>query len=73
MNVPAINTTLIKRLERWSILPAYIVNGYLPGTLIWQGLMTAEIFNAWIESTVLPHCIPGHTILVLDNALIYKS
>lgn len=73
MNIPAIDTALIKRLERWSILPAYIINGYLPGTLIWQGSITAEIFNAWIESAVLPHCISGYTILVLDNASIHKS
>jgi hypothetical protein len=64
---------LIKRLERWSILPAYIINGFLPGTLIWQGLITSKIFNAWIKSSVLPHYIPSYIILVLDNALIYKS
>jgi hypothetical protein len=73
INLPAIDIVLIKRLERWSILPAYTINGFLPGTLIWQGLITSEIFNAWIESSVLPHCIPGYIILVLDNALIHKS
>ena len=73
INLPAIDTVLIKRSERWSILPAYTINGFLPGTLIWQGSITSEIFNAWIESSVLPHCIPGYTILVLDNASIHKS
>jgi len=68
-----IDIVLIKRLERWSILPAYIINGFLPGTLIWQGLITSKIFNAWIKSSVLPYCIPGYTILVLDNASIHKS
>ena len=49
------------------------IDSFLPGTLIWQGSITSEIFNAWIESSVLPHCIPSYTILVLDNALIHKS
>ena len=40
INLPAINIVLIKRLERWSILPQYI---------------------------------PSYIVLVLDNALIYKS
>jgi len=49
-----INIVLIKRLERWSILPTYSLNGFLPGTFIWQGLITSEIFNAWIKSSILP-------------------
>ena len=73
MNIPVIDTASIKWSERWSILPVYIIDGYLPRTLIWQGLITAEIFNAWIESAVLLYCIPNYTILVLDNALIHKS
>lgn len=73
MNIPMIDTAPIKWLERWSIFPAYTINGYLPGALVWQGLITTKIFNAWIKSTVLPHCIPGYTILVLNNASIYKS
>ena len=73
INLPAIDTISIKRSERWSILPAYSFNGFLPGTLIWQGSITSEIFNAWIKSSILPQCIPGYTVLVLDNASIHKS
>lgn len=71
-NLPAIEVSSIRRSERWSILPAYGCNGFLKGTLIYQGSITAEIFNAWIEVTVLPQCAPG-TILVMDNASIHRN
>ena len=71
-NLPAIEVSSIRRSERWSVLPAYGCNGFLEGTLIYQGSITAEIFNAWIEVTVLPQCTPG-TILVMDNASIYRN
>ena len=63
-----------KRSERWSILPALLVNGYL-SYLIYQGLITAEIFKLFLEQQVLPYYIPyprPRSILILDNALIYK-
>ena len=72
INLPAIKVSLIQRSKRWSILPAYTCNGFLEGTLIYQGSITAEIFNAWIEAVVLPQCAPG-TILIMDNALIYRN
>lgn len=62
----------IKRSERWSILPAMDMNGYLPGTLIHQGSITAEIFEDWLETTILPQLEPG-SILVMDNASIHRS
>ena len=39
---------ILKRLERWSILPALAVNGYL-SYLIFQGSITSAIFKAFIE------------------------
>jgi transposase len=45
--------------------------GYLPGTLIYQGAITAEIFMDWLEYTVLPQLEPG-TVLVMDNASIHR-
>ena len=47
----------VKRSERWSVLPALSVNGYL-SYLIYQGLITAEIFELFVEQQVLPHCTP---------------
>ena len=73
IGMPAIEISSIKRSERWSILPAYTYKGFLPGALIWQGSITSKLFNSWIEHWVLPNCIPGYTILVMDNASIHKS
>ena len=51
------------------------VNGYL-SYLIYQGSITAEIFELFLEQQVFPHCTlyPGpRSIFILDNASIYKS
>ena len=65
----------LKRSERWSILPAYGLDGYL-GWLIRQGSITAESFNEFIRETVLPRCNPWpgpQSVIVLDNASIHRS
>jgi transposase len=54
------------------VLPALTWKGYLAGTLIRQGSITAEVFEEWLEFTVLPQLEAG-TILVLDNASIHRS
>ncbi len=46
-----------KRSERWSILPALSVNGYL-SYFIYQGSITAEIFELFLEQQVLPYYTP---------------
>jgi transposase len=66
---------VLKRLERWSILPALAVDGYL-SYLIFQGSITSTIFKAFIEEQVLPYCTPypgPRLVLILDNAVIHKS
>lgn len=68
---PCFTSAPVKRSERWSILPAITINGYLDGTLIIQGSITAEIFMNWLESTVLPQLEIG-MILVMDNASIHR-
>jgi len=65
----------IKRSERWSILPALTVDGYLD-YVVYQGAITKEIFLDFVEQKVLPHCNPRpspRSVLVLDNASIHKS
>ena len=60
----------VKRSERWSVLPALSVNGYL-SYLIYQGSITAEIFELFVEQQVLPHCMPypgPRSIVILNNA-----
>ena len=66
---------VLKRSERWSILPALAVDGYL-SYLIFQGSITSAIFEAFVEEQVLPHCTPypgPRSVLILDNAAIHKS
>jgi len=65
----------LKRSERWSILPALGVNGYIDW-LIYQGGVNAQIFEYFLEHHVLPRCIPfpgPRSVLVIDNASIHKS
>jgi DDE superfamily endonuclease len=65
----------IKRSKRWSILPALTIEGYLD-YIIFQGSITTEIFNDFIEDQVLPHCNPypsPQLVLILDNASIHKN
>jgi transposase len=65
----------IKRSERWSILPALTVEGYI-GYSIFQGAFNAELFIEFVEEKVLPHCNPypgPRSVLILDNASIHKN
>ena len=62
-----------KRTKRWSVLPALTINGYLEGTLIYQGSVKESLFLYWLQYTVLPQLTPGYHILVMDNASIHTS
>jgi len=64
-----------KRSERWSLLPAMDVDGYLAHT-IFQGAITAELLEDFVANQVLPHCSPWpgkRSVIVLDNASIHRS
>ncbi|KAK7177578.1 hypothetical protein PSPO01_16369 [Paraphaeosphaeria sporulosa] len=43
--------------ERWSVLPAMDVSGYLTH-LIYQGAITTELMEDFMATQVLPHCNP---------------
>jgi len=61
--------------ERYSILPAYVLDGWLE-PLVVQGAITAVIFEWWLEFKILPLCNrwPGdRDILIMDNCSIHKS
>ena len=62
----------IKRSERWSLLPAMTVNGYLSHRLF-QGAITSKIMEDFLEVDVLPYLNPGYHILLMDNASIHRS
>ena len=66
---------LLKRSPKWSLLPAYMIDGYLD-PLVYQGNITAEIFEDWMENRVLPQCNPWpgkNSIIIIDNYGIYRS
>jgi transposase len=62
----------LKRSERFRVLPAISVNGYLRNPLVIQGSVTAELFNDWMGSVVIPQCGPD-TIFVMDTASIHHT
>ena len=67
--------TPYKRSERWSILPALTLEGYIDH-IIFQGAFTSELFETFVEHKVLPNCTPypgPRSIIILDNASIHKS
>jgi len=54
--LPAIVSRMLHRSQRWSILPALTINGYIDQTLITQGSVTGELFYSWLRDAVLPQC-----------------
>ena len=48
----------MRRGETYSILPAYIVDGYLPCTGLKKGFFNKEDFFEWIIYDLLPLCNP---------------
>ena len=65
---------LIRR-ERTSVLPAYIIDGYVI-CRTFQGTCTGEIFKEFIIKQVLPICTPypgPRSVIIIDNASIHYS
>jgi hypothetical protein len=75
IGVPARTKRWLKKTERWSLLPAYTLEGYL-NPILFKGAITALIFEKWLAEDVLPNVNrpPGlQMILVMDNCRIHKS
>jgi len=65
----------LKRLKRWSILPAFTIDGYIEW-VIYQGSITAAIFNDFVRQQVIPHTTPfagggPRSVIICDNASIH--
>ena len=63
----------LKRSKRWSILPAFTVDGYIAWE-VHQGSITAEIFNDFVRNQVLPQTTANggpRSVLGIDNASIH--
>ena len=67
----------LRRSKRWSLLPAYTVNGYLEW-IIYQGSITAAMFNDFVREQILPHCgsyaaSEPLSVIVCDNASVHHN
>jgi hypothetical protein len=72
---PAIAHYSARRSERWSILPAMTINGYI-ALEIYQGGFNQQRFNDFLQYQVLPQCTPysgPRSVIILDNASIHHS
>jgi len=75
IGLPAREIRPAKRSERWSILPAYTLDGYITYDIV-HGSYNAELFRIFIENKVLPLCSPfpgPRSVLIMDNASIHRS
>ena len=70
------NTHLIlKRSERWSVLPAYTIDGYI-SAIVKQGSITKEDFVDFVTNHVLPKCNPWpgpRSLLLMDNCSTHAA
>lgn len=67
----------LRRSKRWSLLPAYTVNGYLEW-IIYQGSITAAMFNDFVRDLILPHCgsytaSEPLSVIICDNASVHHN
>jgi hypothetical protein len=75
IGITPVQQQCFKRSERWSILPAYTVDGFI----IWEvvhGSFNVELFQEFIENKVLPHCNPypgPRSVIIMDNAPIHSQ
>jgi hypothetical protein len=64
-----------ERSERWSVLPAYTIHGFLTWD-IQHGSFSQELFEDFIEFKLLPFCTPfpgPRSVIVMDNAPVHQS
>jgi len=67
---PAVELKQLKRTERWSLLPAYTIDGYLEDPLIVKAAVDGVMFATWLLEAVLPQMNPfpqPRSVLIMDN------
>jgi hypothetical protein len=65
--------TSIKRIEKWSILPLYTIDGFLAVEII-KGSYNSFLFRRYMQEIVIPNCTPypgPQSVVVMDNARIH--
>ncbi len=62
-----------KREHFWSVLPTYIIDGYLFCTNIREGWFNGEAFFRWLADELLPLCsfFLISSVIIMNNASIY--
>ena len=68
---PQVAQTLHCR-ERYSILPAYTLDGYIAYRVI-PGSYTMERFLQFVAECVLPLCVRDYHVIMLDNVRTHKN
>jgi len=74
--LPATVSRTLHRSQRWSILPALTIDGYIGQTLITQGSVTGDLFYSWLRDALLPQCnsYPGtRSVIIMDNCSTHRN
>jgi DDE superfamily endonuclease len=74
IGVRPIENRSFRRSERWSILPAYTVDGFITWEVV-HGSFSAQKFEEFIENELLPLCSPyphPQSVICMDNAPIHQ-
>lgn len=75
LGVPPRVKRMLQKSERWSLLPAYTIDGFLE-PMIKHGSILQTDFEDWLINRLLPQCNrwPGdRDILIMDNCSTHKS
>jgi hypothetical protein len=72
-----VSNTGLNKNKRWSLLPVFIIDGYIDW-IIHQGSIITAMFNEFVRDRVLPHCTPyasggPRSMIVMDNCKIHWS
>ena len=63
------------RSKRWSLCPAYTIDGYITWEIVHESF-TAALFEDFIKNKVLPLCNPfplPRSVIIMDNAPIHRT
>lgn len=65
----------LRRSKRWSILPAFTIEGYIEWEIL-HGAYNVSLYDDFIRRKFLPLCTPGNgprSVLVMETQSIHRS
>ena len=74
--LPSVVTREKRQSQRYSLLPAYTIKGYLPDPLVVKGAVDGDQFVDWLINCVLPQMNPfpeDQSVLIIDNCSTHRS